>query len=69
MWTVENCAGYDRSRLRYGTVARLGVRRPVRYFRVRSLAEGGCVAWILRLVKVGVEGRAVQRSWNASEAE
>ena len=39
-----------------GTVARLGVRRPVGYFRVCSLAEGGCVAWMLRLVKIGVEG-------------
>jgi len=34
-----------------GTVARLGERRPVGYFRVRSLAEGGCVAWMLRLVR------------------
>ena len=40
----------------WGTVARLGVRRPVGYFRVRSLAEGGYVAWILRLVKTGAEG-------------
>jgi len=32
-----------------GTVARLGVRRPVGYFRVCSLAEGGCVAWMVRL--------------------
>jgi len=32
------------------------VRRPVGYFRVCSLAEGGCVAWMLRLVKIGVEG-------------
>jgi len=39
-----------------GTVARLGVRRPVGYLRVCSLAEGGCVAWMLRLVKIGVEG-------------
>jgi len=39
-----------------GTVARLGVRRRVGYFRVRSLTEGGCVAWMLRLVKIGVEG-------------
>ncbi len=39
-----------------GTVTRLGVRRPIGYFRVCSLAEGGCVAWMLRLVKIGVEG-------------
>jgi len=39
-----------------GTAARLGVRRPVGYFRVRSLTKGGCVAWILRLVKTGAEG-------------
>jgi len=39
-----------------GTVARLGVRRPIGYFRICSLAEGGCVAWMLRLVKIGVEG-------------
>ncbi len=38
------------------TAARLGVRGPVGYFRVRSLTEGGCVAWMLRLVKTGVEG-------------
>jgi len=43
----------------WGTVARLGVRRPVGYFRVRSLAEGGCVAWILRLVKTGAEGEGL----------
>ncbi len=39
-----------------GSVARLGVRRPVGYLRVCSLAEGGCVAWMLRLVKIGAEG-------------
>ena len=39
-----------------GTVAKLGVRRPVGYFRVRSLTEGGCVAWVLRLVEIGAEG-------------
>jgi len=39
-----------------GTAARLGVRRPVGYFRVRSLTEGGCVAWMLRLVMIGAEG-------------
>ena len=39
-----------------GTVARLGVRRPVGYLRVCSLTEGGCVAWMLRLVRIGVEG-------------
>jgi len=26
------------------------------YFCVRSLTEGGCVAWTLRLVKTGAEG-------------
>ncbi len=39
-----------------GTAARLGVRRPVGYFRVRSLTEGGCVAWMVRLVKIGAAG-------------
>ncbi len=34
----------------------IGVRRPVGYFRVCSLAEGGCVAWMLRLVEIGAEG-------------
>jgi len=38
------------------TAARLGVRRPVGYFCVCSLTEGGCVAWKLRLVKTGAEG-------------
>ena len=37
-----------------GTVARLGMWRPVGYFHVCSLAEGGCVAWMLR--------RAIRRS-------
>jgi len=41
---------------RFGTVARLGVRRPVGYFRVCSLTKGGCVAWMLRLVKTGAKG-------------
>jgi len=31
-------------------------RNPIRAFRVCSLIEGGCVAWMLRLVKIGVEG-------------
>ena len=39
-----------------GTAAGLGVRRRVGYFSVCSLTEGGCVAWMLRLVKVGAEG-------------
>ena len=34
----------------------MGVRGPVGYSRVCSLTKGGCVAWILRLVKTGVEG-------------
>jgi len=37
----------------------LGVRRPVGYFCVCSLTEGGCVAWILRLVKTGAEGEGL----------
>ncbi|MGI4943452.1 MAG: ISKra4 family transposase [Janthinobacterium lividum] len=32
------------------------MRRPVGYPCVCSLAEGGCVAWMLRLVKIGAEG-------------
>ena len=28
----------------------------VGYVRVRSLTEGGCVAWVLRLVEIGAEG-------------
>jgi len=28
----------------------------VGYFRVCSLTKGGCVAWMLRLVNIGVEG-------------
>ena len=28
----------------------------VGYFRARSLTEGGCVAWVLRLVEIGAEG-------------
>ncbi len=39
-----------------GTAARLGVRRPIGYFRIHSLTWGGCVGWILRLVKTGAEG-------------
>jgi len=39
-----------------GTVARLGVRRQIGYFRVCSLAEGGCVARMVSLVRIGVEG-------------
>ncbi len=31
-------------------------RNPTRAFRVCSLTEGGCVAWILRLMKIGVKG-------------
>jgi len=40
----------------HGTAARLGVQGPVGYLRVCSLTKGGCVAWMLRLVKIGVEG-------------
>lgn len=28
-----------------------------RYFRARSLTEGGCVAWVLRLVEIGAQGQ------------
>ncbi len=34
----------------------MGVWTPERYFRVQSLTEGGRVAWILRLVKIGADG-------------
>src|SRR5215208_6098489 len=34
----------------------IGGGTAVRYFRTRSLTEGGCVAWVLRLVEIGAEG-------------
>ena len=54
--THRDLAEQRRHRMVPGTAARLGVRRPVGYFCVCSLTEGGCVAWILRLVKTGAEG-------------
>ncbi len=35
---------------------KIGGATAVGYFRVRSLTEGGCVAWVLRLVEIGAEG-------------
>src|SRR3954452_15575739 len=34
----------------------IGGTTAVGYFRARSLTEGGCVAWVLRLVEIGAEG-------------
>src|SRR3954449_7253519 len=34
----------------------IGGATAVGYFRARSLSEGGCVAWVLRLVEIGAEG-------------
>src|SRR5215208_2503589 len=34
----------------------IGGATAVGYFRARSLTEGGCVAWVLRLVEIGAEG-------------
>ena len=34
----------------------IGGAMAVGYFRARSLTEGGCVAWVLRLVEIGAEG-------------
>src|SRR4051812_48385544 len=34
----------------------IGGATAVGYVRVRSLTEGGCVAWVLRLVEIGAEG-------------
>jgi len=53
---LRQTSSFYRNATLLGTVARLGVRRPVGYFRVCSLTEGGCVAWMLRLVKIGAEG-------------
>jgi transposase len=35
---------------------KIGGATAVGYFCVRSLTEGGCVAWVLRLVEIGAEG-------------
>src|SRR4051795_9289546 len=34
----------------------IGGATAVGYFRARSLTEGGCVTWVLRLVEIGAEG-------------
>src|SRR3954470_17704304 len=34
----------------------IGGATAVGYIRPRSLTEGGCVAWVLRLVEIGTEG-------------
>src|SRR3954454_3871822 len=34
----------------------IGGATAVGYIRARSLTEGGCVAWVLRLVEIGAEG-------------
>src|SRR3954466_7041598 len=34
----------------------IGGATAVGYFRARSLTEGGCVAWVLRLVEIGAQG-------------
>jgi hypothetical protein len=47
-----------RSDVERGTAASLGVRGPVRYFRVCCLTRGGRVVWILRLVQIGADGEA-----------
>ena len=38
-----------------GTAARLGAQGPGGCFRICSLTKRGCVAWLVRLVKIGVE--------------
>jgi hypothetical protein len=51
--TVKEWAG--RQRRWTGTDASLGVRGPERYIRFWCLTRGGCVAWIVRLVKIGAD--------------
>src|ERR1051325_11273388 len=34
----------------------IGGATAIGYFRARSLTEGGCVAWILRVVEIGADG-------------
>jgi transposase len=43
-------------RLRRRDRREIGGATAVGYFRARSLTEGGCVAWVLRLVEIGAEG-------------
>ena len=40
----------------FGNRCEIGGATGVGYVCVRSLAEGGCVAWVLRLVEIGAEG-------------
>ncbi len=44
------------SRRNVGGRRKIGGATAVGYIRVRSLTEGGCVAWVLRLVEIGAEG-------------
>ncbi len=37
----------------------IGGATAVGYVRIRSLTEGGCVAWVLRLVEIGAEGEGL----------
>ena len=46
----------NRLRVRAGDRREIGGATAVGYFRARSLTEGGCVAWVLRLVEIGAEG-------------
>jgi len=41
---------------RRGDRREIGGATVVGYFRARSLTEGGCVAWVLRLVEIGAQG-------------
>src|SRR5271163_1702910 len=50
--------GLVRPRQCRGTAAKLGWLGGVGYFRACSWTGGGRVAWILRLVKTGVDGEA-----------
>src|SRR4051794_6937032 len=40
----------------WGDCHKIGGAAAVGYVRVRSLTEGGCVAWVLRLVDISAEG-------------
>ncbi len=53
-WSRDNPAA--RLRATEGDRRKIGGAAAVGYFRVCSLAEGGCVAWLLRLVKIGAGG-------------
>ena len=46
----------DGGRRWLGNRREIGGATGVGYVRVRSLTEGGCVAWVLRLVEIGAEG-------------